>query len=518
MRLEDVVSQSMARWPGRIAVVQKDRSWTYAELGQHAAYLKKKIGETEFSEGDRILLWMENSAEYIAAYLAILGLGGVVVSLHPQVPASEVSRTIRHVGATGLIVSSSIKQWAAGDFDSTELQFILKEDELIRRTHSGPVMRGPADLAQIIYTSGSTGQPKGVMLSHRNLIANTRSILSYLCLNENDSIMAILPFVYAYGNSVMLTHLFTGGKIVIENSFVYPNLILDRMLKEGVTGLSGVASTYALLLNQSNLKSYSFPMLRYLTHAGGPMPSELLRRLRSSFSDKRMFVMYGQTEAAARLTYLPPELLDVKNGSVGRAIPGVSIKIVKEGGEIARPGEVGEVYATGENIMQGYWEDPQSTAKFLDDGWLRTGDMGRLDEEGYLTLIGRNSEIIKSGAYRISPTEIEEVLLQHPGVQEAGVVGLEDPILGEIICAVVMPNRGQFPTDQELLAHCAQRLAPYKRPKSICLVAALPKSPSGKVLRQELREISRASFRTAARTTRQEVEMVPIISTGMLDN
>ncbi len=518
MRIEDVVSQSMVRWPGRVAVVHKDRNWTYAELGEHAASLKKKIGETAFSEGGRIVLWMENSAEYIAAYLAILGLGGVVVSLHPQVPASEVSRTIRHVGATGLIVSSSIKQWTAGDFDSTELQFILKEDDMIRRNHRGPVMKGPADLAQVIYTSGSTGQPKGVMLSHRNLIANTRSILSYLCLSEDDSIMAVLPFVYAYGNSVMLTHLFTGGKIVIENSFVYPNLILDRMLKEGVTGLSGVASTYALLLNQSNLKSYSFPMLRYVTHAGGPMPADLLSRLRSSFSDKRIYVMYGQTEAAARLTYLPPELLDVKSGSVGRAIPGVSIKIVKEGGGVAHPGEAGEVYAMGENIMQGYWQDHQSTAKFLDGGWLRTGDMGRLDEEGYLTLIGRNSEMIKSGAYRISPTEIEEVLLQHPGVQEAGVVGLENPILGEVICAVVTPNRDQLPTDQELLAHCAQRLAPYKRPKSICLVAALPKSPSGKVLRQELREISRASFRTAARTTRQEVEMVPNISTGMLDN
>jgi long-chain acyl-CoA synthetase len=293
---------------------------------------------------------------------------------------------------------------------------------------------------------------------------------------------------------------------------------LDRMLKEEVTGLSGVASTYALLLNQSNLKSYSFPMLRYVTHAGGPMPAELLSRLRPAFSDKRIYVMYGQTEAAARLTYLPPELLDVKNGSVGRAIPGVSLKIVKEGGEIARPGEAGEVYATGENIMQGYWDDPQNTAKFLEGGWLRTGDMGRLDEEGYLTLIGRNSEMIKSGAYRISPTEIEEVLLQHPGVREAGVVGLENPILGEVICAVVTPNREQLPTDQELLAHCAQRLAPYKRPKSICLVAALPKSPSGKVLRQELREIGRASFRTAARTTRQEVGIVPKTSTGLLDN
>ena len=235
----------------------------------------------------------------------------------------------------------------------------------------------------------------------------------------------------------MLTHLFVGGKIVIENSFVYPNLILDRMVQEGVTGFSGVGSTYAILLNQSNLKAYTFPRLRYLTHAGGPMPSDLLSRMRSVFSGKRIYVMYGQTEATARLTYLPPEDLDLKSGSVGRPIPGISIKIVNEWGENARPGEVGEVCASGESIMQGYWEDPQATAKVLDGGWLRTGDIGHLDADGYLTLVGRNSEMIKSGAYRVSPAEIEEVLLQHPGVLEAGVVGVEDPILGEAICAAV---------------------------------------------------------------------------------
>ena len=442
---------------------------------------------------------MENSEEYTATYLAVLGLGGVVVSLHPQVPASEVSRIIRHVGATGLVVSPSIRQWTAGDFDSTELRFILEEDEMIRRDQSGAVVKGPAGLAQIIYTSGSTGQPKGVMLSHRNLIANTRSILAYLRLSQEDSIMAVLPFVYAYGNSVMLTHLFVGGKIVIENSFVYPNLILDRMVGEKVTGFSGVASTYAILLNQSNLKAYTFPTLRYLTNAGGPMPSELLSRMRSVFSDTRIYLMYGQTEAAARLTYLPPEDLDLKGSSVGRPIPGVSIRIVKEDGEIAGPGEVGEVCASGENIMQGYWEDPQATAKVLDEGWLRTGDMGYLDEEGHLTLVGRNNEMIKSGAYRISPVEIEEILLQHPGVQEVGVVGVEDPILGEVICAVVTLKQNRRPTDQELLAHCARRLAPFKRPKSICLVVELPKSPSGKVLRQGLREISRTALRAAVK-------------------
>jgi long-chain acyl-CoA synthetase len=179
----------------------------------------------------------------------------------------------------------------------------------------------------------------------------------------------------------------------------------------------------------------------------------------------------------------------------------VTLRIVKEGGEEARPGEVGEVCASGDNIMQGYWQDSHTTAQVLHDGWLHTGDLGRLDEDSYLTIEGRNSEMIKSGAFRISPVEIEEVLLQHPQVQEAGVVGVEDPILGQKICAVVTLKEAGRATDQELLAHCAEGLVQYKRPKSVTVVAALPKSPSGKILRQNLRDISRVSARSPVRAT-----------------
>ena len=501
MRLENVIAQTMDSWPHRVAVVYKGRQWSYAALRDLVAAVKNRLSEAGSSEGDRAILWMENSPEYIAAYLAVIETGGVVVAIHPQVPVLEVARIIRHVGATGLVVSSTINHWTIGDLNSTGLRFIVKEDQVIRCHQREVSINGPADLAQIIYTSGSTGQPKGVMLTHRNLIANAGSILECLHLTSEDSAMAVLPFMYAYGNSVMLTHLFVGGTLVIENSFLYPHVILESMMREGVTGLYGVSTTYAIMLNQSNLKSYSFPTLRYLTHAGGPMPSELLIRVQSVFAGKRIFLMYGQTEASARLTYLPPELLDVKKGSAGRAIPGVILKIVKEGGEEACAGEVGEVYASGDNIMQGYWQDPHTTAEVLRDGWLRTGDLGRLDEDSYLTIEGRNSEMIKSGAYRISPVEIEEVLLQHPQVQEAGVVGVDDPILGQKICAVVTLKEAGRATDQELLAHCAQRLVQYKRPKSVTVVAALPKSPSGKILRQNLREISLVSARSPVQAT-----------------
>ena len=481
------------QWSDRVAVVHKNRSWTYAGLASLIASYTAWLQEGGFCAGECAVLWMENSVDYIAAYLAVLSLDGVVVSLHTQVLPEEVKKIGRLTRATALIATSKAWQRVMGEIDVSTLRCVLTESGLIP-LHGAPngippKMKTPSGLAQIIFTSGSTGQPKGVMLSQQNLIANADSIIHYLGLCERDSVLAVLPFVYAYGNSVMLTHLFTGGKLVIENSFVYPTVVLDRMKEEEVTGFSGVASTYTLLINHSNLKHYSFPSLRYLTHAGGPMPLELLDKVRNVFDGKEIFIMYGQTEATARLTYLPPAELDRKRGSAGRPIPGVTIRIVDQKGDVLPAGQAGEVSAAGDNIMLGYWQNPDQTAKVLDRGWLRTGDVGRLDEEGFLYILGRNNDIIKSGAFRISPYEIEEVLLRHPSVDEAGVVGLDDPVLGETICGLIVPRHDHEPRERELLAFCARHLPPYKRPKSIFQVKTLPKSPSGKVLRQQMKAL-----------------------------
>ena len=497
MRVEQVINRTMESCCQKTAIVYKANRWSYADLRALVDVRKSQLVKAGLSEQDRAIVWMENSPEYVATYLAVLELGGIVVALHPQTTTEEVGRIIRHVGGAGLIVSPTVKHWRMSDFESVGLRFLLSGEDMHRMDYRDAGQEVPEGVAQIIYTSGSTGRPKGVVLTHKNLMANTCSILDYLRLTADDSVMAVLPFVYAYGNSVMLTHLFAGGALVIENNMLYPHVVLDGMIKTGVTGFSGVSTTYALLLNHSNLKSYAFPALRYLTHAGGPMPSELLSRIRTAFPDPRIFLMYGQTEASARLTYLPPELLDAKKESAGRAIPGVVLKIVRERGETARPGEVGEIWASGDNIMQGYWQDPELTALVLQDGWLHTGDLGRLDEEGYLTIVGRNNEMIKAGSYRISPTEIEEVLLQHQQVHEAGVVGIDDPILGQKICAIVTLKEAGALTDQDLMVYCAQRLVQYKRPKMIAIVSSLPKSPSGKILRERLRTISARAVSTS---------------------
>jgi long-chain acyl-CoA synthetase len=488
-RVDQLIRDAVERWPSNVAIVQGELHWTYADLARRALCIREQLTCAGLNRGDRVVIWLDNSAEYIATYFAVLDLGGIVVALHPKFMTKEVVRTIHHVGATALVTVRTVWDANSIDLKTSGLGFVLISGELIALDESDIREKAPDHIAQIIYTSGTTGQPKGVMLSHLNLIANMRSILNCLHLMPEDSIVAVLPFVFVYGNSVMLTHLFSGGKLVIENNLIYPQVLVNLIRKEKITGFSGVASHYAFLLRQSDFHAGNQAALRYFTCAGGPMPAELLRKVLDAFPTSEFHVMYGQTEATARLTMLPPADLERKKGSAGLPVPGNKIKIVKEDGIIASPGEIGEILVEGDNVMQGYWRDPEASSRTLKDGALHTGDLGYLDEDGYVFITGRNSEMIKSGAFRISPNEIEDVLYQHPYVYEAGVVGAPDDMLGEKVIALVVPKAGVNPEVKALSHHCARHLPPYKRPKVILLVDELPKSANGKILRPQLREL-----------------------------
>jgi acyl-CoA synthetase (AMP-forming)/AMP-acid ligase II len=350
------------------------------------------------------------------------------------------------------------------------------------------VDRSGDDLATIMYTSGTTGDPKGVMLTHRNLEANTESIVEYLGLTSDDKVMDILPLYYSYGLSLLLTHIRVGGTIVVDTRFTFPNVILDMMAREKVTGFAGVPTTFAILMNRSNFKKYSWDHLRYLTQAGGPMAPALTSRLIEAVPNVRLFVMYGQTEASARLSYLEPEKAVEKLGSIGKGIPGVTLTVRDENGNACPPGVVGEIVAQGDNIMLGYWNRPEETRKVLKPDGLHTGDLARCDEDGYLYIVGRNTEMIKSGAHRISPKEIEEIILEHEAVAETAVVGRRDPILGEAICAVVVLRDGQSVTEKDILIHCSQNLPAFKVPKYVRFAPSLPKTQSGKVQRVRIKD------------------------------
>lgn len=488
-KVNQVISRAIEKWPDNLAVVERDVRWTYARLDYESRLLQERLRSVGLRNGDRVVLWLKNSARYIAAYVALLEMDGVVVALHSDATVSDVLRTIAHVGAAGVITTSAHWTKNRNILEQSGLRFALLPEEIVAVSDGTKAEGSPDGLAQILYTSGTTGKPKGVMLSHKNLIANAESVLTRLCLTPSDAIVAVLPFVFAYGNSVLLTHLFAGAKIVVEENLLYVHCVVESMKREVATGFSGVASNYAFLLREARFHASYLPSLRYFTSAGGPMPQGLLRKVREAFPNRPFHVMYGQTEATARITMLPPEDLERKAGSAGCPIPGVSLKIMSDTGEPVPPGKPGEIVVAGSNIMGGYWQDPATTEKTLGEGWLRTGDFGYLDDEGFLFILGRSSEMIKSGGFRVSPEEIEEVLLEHEDVSEAGVAGVVDGLLGEAIAAGVVLKSGRELSEKQLLAHCFKHLAPYKRPKAIYLLKTIPRSANGKILRASLRGI-----------------------------
>jgi acyl-CoA synthetase (AMP-forming)/AMP-acid ligase II len=348
-------------------------------------------------------------------------------------------------------------------------------------------VRSDSDLAQIIYTSGTTGKPKGVMLTHRGLMANTESIAAYLKLSEHERTMVILPFFYSYGNSLLLTHVFVGGTLVVAEQFVFLNKVVTQMLQERVTGFSGVPSSYAMLLKQSPFSRTRFETLRYVTCAGGALSKSLICVLQDSLPNTEIYIMYGQTEASARLSYLEPSNLTRKMGSIGKGMPGVHLRVLKKDGTEVLPGEVGEITAEGDCLMKGYWNNPVETCKSLRGNRLYTGDLATIDEEGFIFIVGRESEIIKSGSYRIHPMEIEEALNSHPDVLESAAVGVDDAVLGESIVAFAVTRPDSSPSSSDLLRHARKFLPAFKLPRRIVFVEQLPKTSSGKIKRAALR-------------------------------
>jgi long-chain acyl-CoA synthetase len=489
--------------PDKLAIADATQQCTYQQLsgmvGQVAGYLI----EAGLKKGDRVAMVVANSANYAAIFYGIWAAGGVTVAVNTQAKARDILNWTKHSGSKWLFVDQKHAEFSEiSDKLDTETALIsvgeCETEEPAKHTLWSKVTQqptslpklelAPSDLASIIYTSGTTGSPKGVTLSHGNLSANIASIQKYLQLTSQDSILNVLPFYYSYGNSVLHTHLAVGGSLVLENNLVYPHKVVERIANEAVSGFSGVPSTFALLLGRVNLNDFDLSKLRYLTQAGGAMAPALTDKLMTALPETQIFIMYGQTEASARLTYLPPESICEKRGSIGIAIPDTIIEVRNKQGQVAKPGETGEICAYGNNIMQGYWRDSEKSEQVLKDGWLYTGDLAHTDSDGYLYIDGRSSDMIKSGANRISPKEIEEVIQELDSVLEVAVVGVPDEMLGEIIKAFVVPKNDQNMDKKVIQRHCRQNLAIYKIPKSIEFISELPKTASGKIQKYQLQE------------------------------
>lgn len=494
------VAAIAARHPGRTAIVGDDRRIDYAGFWREAQGFAHALRVRGLQPGERVAILLPNRIEAAVACYGAWLAGGIAVPLNAQARERDFQAWLAHCDARHVVFETrhgdAVTAIDAADAMGAQAieRWSIDGDHPLAgasASHEDACGIDPAgiasdDIALILYTSGTTGAPKGVTLSHGNLLANADAVVRYLALDERDSVLSILAFYYAYGASVLHTHLMSGGCVVLAQNLLFPHLLMDTIARERITGFSGVPSTFALLLERVKLADYDLSSLRYLTQAGGAMSPVLARRLRAALPDARLFVMYGQTEATSRLTYLPPERLDEKLGAVGIPVDGVELRIVREDGHDAEMGETGEVRVRGPNVMRGYWKNADATAAVLVDGWLRTGDLGHLDADGVLWLAGRRSDMIKTGAHRVHPGDIEDVIAEIPGVSEVAVVGVDDNVLGQVIKAFVVAPGLPLNSGNHIKAHCRERLATYKIPRDIAFVSALPRTASGKVRRAAL--------------------------------
>lgn len=445
-----------------------------------AAYLKGKVGENK-----EILLISSNSVFFIKVYLGVIKSGNICIPINPTIEQSNLDYIIGVTGSQMLFVADEIKQV----LDCSAINIITEAGlkEILFSQHiPNKIFNENFDIARtavILFTSGSTSSPKGVMLSHLNISSNTNSIIEYLGLNEKDVIGVVLPFYYCYGLSLLHTHLKVGGSLVLINDFIFLGSVINNLIRYKCTGFAGVPSHFQILLRKSaTFSTTKFPDLKYVTQAGGKLHDVFIGEFKKAFTDTAFFVMYGQTEATARLAYLPPEMAGKKVGSIGKAIPGVILEILNENQDPVKIGEVGEIVAKGDNIMKGYYKDPDATREALRYGWLFTGDLAKMDGDGYFYLIGRKKEIIKVGGRRVSPKEIEEVILTVPEVIDCTIEGIYDEILGEGIKATVVIRMecDESNLKDKILSVCGKRLSLFKIPQVIAFESSVKVNTAGK--------------------------------------
>ena len=509
MTLHDLLLQSAARTPDATCLVQGRRVVSYAELRDDARRLAAILARTGVSAGDRVAVHLDKSVEEATAILAVSIAGGVFVNVNPLLKSRQVNHILNDSGACALITSYPRLKSLGGDLaESTSLKTLIAygtalpmRDEAFRSfeivdvaaaTCEGvdPVRRIETDLAAIIYTSGSTGLPKGVILSHRNLVAGAESVAAYLHNTSSDRILSILPFSFDYGLNQLTTTLLVGATLVLK-THLNAGETLRTLQAERITGLAGIPTLWSQLL-QADWSSVTLPDLRYITNSGGRFAEEHVKEYRRRVPHMRIYLMYGLTEAF-RSTFLDPAQVDERPTSIGRAIPNAEILVVDDQGQVCGPGQVGELVHRGAHVAQGYWNDPVLTAQRFrrspvqppevprEEWAVFSGDLVQRDEEGYLYYVGRKDHMIKTSGFRVSPTEVEEYFYNTGLVQDVVAFGAPDPMLGERITIALSFRPGVAMTGTELVDTVTRRMPSYMVPKNVHVLDSLPRTSSGKL-------------------------------------
>jgi len=515
MLLNEFLEKSAELYPHKIALVCRNQRLTYVEINTAANSFSNALIAEGFQRQDRAIVYLDNSVESVISVFGILKAGGVFVIVDPQVKAKKLEYLLGDCKARVLITDAEhLRNIPEAISHSPNLKQIIvtnaEKAATINEPIAGPKILSnrtileqysaarPApccidiDLAGLLYTSGSSGNPKGVMLTHHNMVSAATSITQYLENTNDDIVLDTLPLAFDYGLYQVLMAFKFGGTVILEKAFVYPQQVIDIVVKEKVTGWPIVPTIAAILVKLKNLDKCDFSSLRYITSTGQALPPKHSALLREAFPGVKIFSMYGLTECK-RVAYLPPEELEKRPGSVGKAMPNTEAYIVDENGkEITEAGKPGELVVRGSNVMKGYWNLPEETAKALRPGpypgekVLFTGDLFNQDEEGYLYFLGRKDDIIKTAGHMVSPKEVENVLCEREDVIEAAVIGVEDEILGKSIKAFVHLTDISEANEKDIINFCSERLENYAVPKTVVLCGTLPKTTNGKIIKREL--------------------------------
>ncbi len=508
--LQDYLTESATRLPEKIALVSQGQRYTYSELGARSNALAHTLRAGGVARGDRVVIFADNTVEAVVSFWGALKADAVVVMVNPLTKTDKLEYLLNDCRATALVSDHHIgRVFVPAATKSSHLKMTIVSGTTERmpglpgfltwnealegdRTAPPPYRNIDVDLASIIYTSGSTGEPKGVMLTHRNMLTAATSISTYLENTEDDVVLGVLPLAFDYGLYQMIMSFRMGARLVLERSFAFPGQVLSLMAQEKVTGFPGVPTIFATIAGLKSLGQYDLSAIRYVTNTAAALPVKHILMLRELFPRARIFSMYGLTECK-RCTYLPPKDIDRKPESVGIAIPNTELWLVDVDGNKLGPNQVGQLVIRGATVMKGYWEKPEATAKKLKPGplpgemVLYTGDYCRLDDEGYLYFVARMDDVIKSRGEKVPPKEVENALVNIPGVRESAVIGVPDELLGQAVKAFVVLDPGVVLSEKDLQKECQRRLESFMVPKFIEVVGELPKTTTGKIKKTDLR-------------------------------
>ena len=511
--------RSARRFPDKEALVYGQQRLTYQALDRRTDHLAVALRDIQVRRQDRIVVFLDNSPETVISLYSILKAGGVFIILSGSVKGAKLRYILENSGAVVLITHTNKNRVVNDALDQIQreiktiwvgpkkqiptrfTQSSLSWDEIFfgfseTVEESKINIQLPCcvdvDLSTLIYTSGSTGKPKGVMSTHHNMISAARSIIQYIGNEQDDIILNALQLSYSYGLYQVIMAVMFGGTVVLEQSFMYLHNILTRISKEKVTGFPIVPTMVAMLLKMRDLSGYDLSSLRYITNAGAALPVEHIHRLQKLLPHVRIFSMYGLTECI-RVCYLPPEELAKRPSSVGKAMPNCEVFVVDEEGHEVAPDQTGELIVRGSNVMQGYWKDPELTAKtykqrrYPSERMVYSGDYFRKDDSGYLYFLSRKNDMIKSKGERISAKEVENTLCALEGIAEAAVIGVPDEILGQAVKAYIVTVTSYELTQKQVMRYCAENMETFMVPKYVEFMEELPKTPNGKIDKKQLK-------------------------------